>query len=82
MFSFTFLCKFLRICYFAIFVQIFMKFLPKWKTKKLEMIYIHHFGKFLLIFELGKDPISGLGKFLNGDNHIQNVHVGRWYIVK
>ena len=32
----------------AIFVGIFMKFLPKCRTKKLR-IKIHHFGKFLLI---------------------------------
>ena len=37
-FPFTYLCKFLCICNFAIFVQIFMKFSPKCRTKKLGMI--------------------------------------------
>ena len=37
-----------------------MKFPLKHITKKLGMIY--HFGKFLLIFELGIRPKSGLGK--------------------
>ena len=36
MFSFTFLCKFSCICNFAIFVQFFIKFSPKCKTKKLK----------------------------------------------
>ena len=39
MFSFTFLCKCSCICNFAIFVQIFMKFSPKCRTKKLGIIY-------------------------------------------
>ena len=39
MFSFTFLCKFSCIFHFAIFVQIFMKFSPKCRTKKLGKIY-------------------------------------------
>ena len=39
MFSFTFLCKFLCICNFGIFIWIFMKFSSKCRTKKLEMIY-------------------------------------------
>ena len=39
MFSFTFLCKFSCICNFGIFDQIFMKFSPKCRNKKLGMIY-------------------------------------------
>ena len=38
MFSFTFLFKFSLICNFAIFGQIFMKFSPKCRTRKLGMI--------------------------------------------
>ena len=59
MFSFTFLCKFLCISNFAIFFhEIFSK------MYHLEIGNdIHHFGKFLVIFELGRDR-SGLGKSL------------------
>ena len=39
MLSFTFLCNFSRICNFAVFVWIFMKFLLKCRTKKLGMVY-------------------------------------------
>ena len=54
MFSFTLLCKFSCICNFAIFVRIFMNFSPNYRTKKLGMIHIVYFGKFLLNFELGR----------------------------
>ena len=52
-FSFTFLRKFSCICNFAIFVWIFMKFSPKYRTKKLGMIYtiLGSFCSFIL-FEI------------------------------
>ena len=50
MFSFTFLCIFHAS---VIFVQIFMNFSPKCRTKKLGIMYII-FGKILFTFELGK----------------------------
>ena len=57
MFSFTFLCKFSCICNFAIFVQIFMKFSPKCRTKNMGMIntILGSFGSFLI----GKEPLYG-----------------------
>ena len=39
MLSFTFLCKFSGICNFAIFIEIFIKFSPKCRTKKLRNMF-------------------------------------------
>ena len=62
-----FVCKFSSICNFAIFVWIFMKFLPKYRTKKSGMIYTV-LVKFFAHSLIGKGPIfspkSGLGNSL------------------
>ena len=45
-----------NICNFAIFGPIFLKSSPKCKTGIWNII--HHFGKFLLIFQLGRGRYS------------------------
>ena len=56
-FSFTFLCKFSHFCNLAIFVLIFIKFSPKYRTQKLGMRYTI-IGSFCSFFKWGRGQYS------------------------